>query len=183
VARARGGDAAAFGDLYDLFAPRLYRYVRFRVREPADAEDMVQRIFVRVIEALPRYEQRGVPFAAWVFRLAHNAVIDRARTIREHRTLDSIADQPARDPGPAELVARSADLAALDAAIHGLTQDQQQVIACRFFAGLSTSETAQVLGRREVAVRALQFRAIAALRRGLMGTADFEGLGVEEAPE
>ncbi|MGC8634911.1 MAG: sigma-70 family RNA polymerase sigma factor [Candidatus Limnocylindrales bacterium] len=183
VARARDGDTAAFGRLYDLFAPRLYRYVRFRVREPTDAEDLVQRIFVRVIEALPRYEQRGLPFAAWIFRLAHNAVIDRARTARDHRTLDSIADRPADGPGPAELAARSADLAALEAAIHDLTPDQQQVIACRFFGGLSTAETAQVLGRREVAVRALQFRAIAALRRGLAGTVDFEGFGVEEAPE
>ncbi len=183
VQRARGGDSDAFGSLYDLFAPRLHRYVRFRVREPSDAEDLVQRVFVSVLEALPRYEQRGVPFAAWLFRLAHNAVIDFARTSREHRPLDSIADSPTDTPGPAEAAVRSSDLATLDAAIRTLTPDQQQVIACRFFAGLSSAETARVLGRREIAVRALQFRALGALRRRLAGSLDLDRLPLGEAPE
>ena len=183
VLRARTGDADAFACLYDLFAPRLHRYIRFRVREPSDAEDLVQRVFVSVIEAMPRYEQRGVPFAAWLFRLAHNAVIDFARTTREHRPLDSIADSPADAPGPAEAAVRSSDLATLDAAIRTLTPDQQQVIACRFFAGLSSAETARVLGRREIAVRALQFRALGALRRRLAGTLDLDRLPLGEASE
>ncbi len=176
VERARAGDADAFGSLYDMFAPRLYRYLRFRTREPSDAEDLVQRVFVKVVEALPRYEQRGAPFAAWLFRLAHNAVIDFARTGREHASLDSVADRPADAPGPAEVAAHASDLAALDAAIRALTPDQQQVIACRFFAGLSSAETAQVMGRREIAVRALQFRALGALRRALAGTLDLDTL-------
>ena len=183
VQRARGGDADAFASLYDLFAPRLHRYVRFRVREPSDAEDLVQRVFVSVLEALPRYEQRGVPFAAWLFRLAHNAVIDFARTTRDHRPLDSVADSPTDEPGPAEAAVRSSDRATLDAAIRTLTPDQQQVIACRFFAGLSSTETAQVLGRREIAVRALQFRAIGALRRRLAGSLDLDRLPLGEASE
>ena len=182
VRQAQGGDADAFGRLYDLFAPRLFRYVRYRVREPSDAEDLVQRVFVSVIEALPRYEHRGVPFAAWLFRLAHNTVIDHGRTAREHRPLDAVEGRPTDDPGPADLAARSADLALLDEAIRSLTPDQQQVIACRFFAGLSTAETAKVMGRGEIAIRALQFRAIGALRRRLAGTFDVERLSLEETP-
>ena len=183
VQRARGGDADAFASLYDLYAPRLHRYVRFRVREPSDAEDLVQRVFVSVLEALPRYEQRGVPFAAWLFRLAHNAVIDFGRTTRDHRPLDSVADSPTHEPGPAEAAVRSSELATLDAAIRTLTPDQQQVIACRFFAGLSSAETARVLGRREIAVRALQFRALGALRRRLAGSLDLDRLPLGEASE
>ncbi len=183
VARAARGDAGAFAVLYDEFAPRMYRYVAFRVREPADAEDLVQRVFVKVIEALPRYEQRGAPFSAWLFRLAHNAVIDFARTGRNHAPLDVAAELPADAPDPSELVARAADTARLEHALRSLTPDQQQVVACRFYAGLSVAETARVLGRREIAVRSLQFRALAALRRSLGLAADspldrlpFEGL-------
>ncbi len=176
VARAADGDSDAFAALYDEFAPRLYRYVAFRVREPSDAEDLVQRVFVKLIESLPRYEQRGVPFSAWLFRLAPNATIDLARTARDHRPLEAIADHPSDTPDPAAVAASSADAAMLDAAIRTLTEDQQHVIACRFFAGLSTTETAKVLGRREVAVRALQFRALGALRRRLVGAQAIDAL-------
>jgi RNA polymerase sigma-70 factor, ECF subfamily len=183
VARAADGDSDAFAALYDEFAPRLYRYVAFRVREPSDAEDLVQRVFVKLIEALPRYEQRGVPFSAWLFRLAHNATIDFARTGRDHRPLEAVADRPADTPDPADVAASSADAAVLEAAIRTLTEDQQQVIACRFFGGLSTAETARVLGRREVAVRALQFRALGALRRRLLEAQEIETLTTgERAP-
>ncbi len=182
VARAVHGDPAAFGALYDEFAPRVYRYAAFRVREPSDAEDLMQRVFVKVIEALPRYEQRGVPFSAWLFRLAHNAVIDFARTARDHAPLDVAADHADGAPDPSETAARAADSVHLDRALRTLTPDQQQVIACRFYAGLSVSETARVLGRREIAVRSLQFRALASLRRalGVAERAGAEGLQVEE---
>jgi RNA polymerase sigma-70 factor, ECF subfamily len=180
VARAAAGDSSAFAALYDEFAPRLYRYVAFRVREPSDAEDLVQRVFLKVIEALPRYEQRGVPFSAWLFRLARNATIDFVRTAREHLPLDTVTNRPVETPDPADLAARASDLASLDAAIRTLTPDQQQVIACRFLAGLTTAETAAVLGRREVAVRALQFRALGALRRRLSGTSGIEEFGLGE---
>ena len=180
VAGAADGDGDAFAALYDEFAPRLYRYVAFRVREPSDAEDLVQRVFVKLIEALPRYEQRGVPFSAWLFRLAHNAAIDFARTGRDHAPLEAVADRPGDAPDPADVATSSADAAVVDAAIRTLTADQQQVIACRFFAGLSTAETARVLGRGEVAVRALQFRALGALRRYLRESPEIETLTLRE---
>ncbi len=180
VARAIHGDAEAFAGLYDEFAPRVYRYVAFRVRERADAEDLVQRVFLKVIEALPRYEQRGTPFSAWLFRLAHNALVDFARTGRDHATLEAAAEHRADAPDPSEVAARSADAAALERAIRTLTPDQQAVLACRFYAGLSVAETARVLGRREIAVRSLQFRALATLRRRLGVAADLPDGSLEE---
>ncbi|MFL5649430.1 MAG: sigma-70 family RNA polymerase sigma factor, partial [Chloroflexota bacterium] len=90
VDEARAGDAWAFGQLFDHFHLPVYRYVASRVRHPSDAEDLTQLVFVKALEALPRYEARGIPFGGWLFRLARNAVIDHVRTRHDHAELDSI---------------------------------------------------------------------------------------------
>lgn len=170
VQLAARGDADAFRALYEAFAPRLYRFALFRVRDAADAEDLVQRVFVKMIEALPRYEQRGIPFAAWVFRTARNAVIDVERTRRPTHQLEDAGDRPGEDPGPDELAEQSWERETLLAAIRELTREQQDVISYRFFGGLSPREIGVLMGRREGTIRALQFRAIDALRRHLSAT-------------
>ena len=167
VERAVHGDAEAFRGIYDQLAPRLHRFVLVRVRERADCDDLVQRIFLKMIEALPRYEQRGVPFAAWAFRLARNTVIDFERTRHPHTTLDEIADSPTEDAGPVELAELESERDAIRGALTTLTHDQQDVITYRFFAGLSPAEIGALMGRREGSVRALQFRALEALRARL----------------
>jgi RNA polymerase sigma-70 factor (ECF subfamily) len=167
VERAAHRDADAFRALYEHFAPRLYRYALVRIRHAADAEDVVQRIFVKMIEALPRYEQRGLPFAAWVFRLARNAVIDFERTRRPTEQLDLIADADGGEPGPDELAERSLEHAQLLVAMRTLTGDQRDVVTLRFFGGLSPAEIGALLGKREGSIRALQFRALESLRRAL----------------
>ncbi|MGH2465704.1 MAG: RNA polymerase sigma factor, partial [Candidatus Limnocylindrales bacterium] len=78
VAQARSGDPEAIARLYDLYAARVYRFALVRVESRADAEDILQQTFVKMIEALPRYEDRGLPFAAWLFRIARNSMIDLA---------------------------------------------------------------------------------------------------------
>ncbi len=167
VAAARVGDADACGALFDLYHERVYRYVASRVRNPADAEDLTQTIFVKVLEALPRYESRGVPFGGWLFRLARNAVIDHIRTRHEAVGLDAAAERPAEAADPDAIVALREELDAVGIALTELTEDQRDVIALRFFAGLSAREAAVAMGRREGTIRGLQFRAIAALRRHL----------------
>src|SRR5574337_839347 len=94
AARARRGDAAAFTALNDALAPRLHRYLRSRVGDPDDAADLLQQVFLKMIEALPRYERRGVPFAAWAFRLARNAVIDHIRTRHPTVMLEGAVERP-----------------------------------------------------------------------------------------
>lgn len=165
VADAKAGDAEAFAALFDLYHVRLYRYIANRVQRPADAEDLTQAVFVKVLEALPRYEARGVPFGGWLFRLARNVVIDFLRTRREHPGLDGAIDRPSALRGPDEEAVTRSDIEAMRAALAALTEEQREVVSLRFFAGLTTREVAIAMNRQEGTVRGLQFRAIAALRR------------------
>ena len=167
VQEARAGDAWAFGRLFDHYHQPVYRFVATRIRRPSDAEDLTQLVFVKALEALPRYEARGVPFGGWLFRLARNAVIDFVRTSHEHADLAKSADRAAHDAGPDELAVIRQEIDAVGAALARLTEDQRDAIALRFFAGLSAREAAEVMGKQEGTVRGLQFRALAALRREL----------------
>src|SRR5512135_1237679 len=110
VEAARNGDPDAFGALFDRYHAPVYRYIVARVHRPSDAEDLTQLVFVKALEALPRYEQRGVPFGGWLFRLARNTIIDHARTHREHADLEAVADRATDESGPDEVVALRADL-------------------------------------------------------------------------
>ncbi len=174
VEAARSGDPEAFGRIFDHFHDPVYRYIVSRVRRPTDAEDLTQIVFVRALEALPRYESRGVPFGGWLFRLARNSVIDHVRTRRDHVDLDTLVEQVGEGRPPDEIAALRADLDAVAAAMEKLTTEQRDTIALRFFAGLSAKEAAVAMGRQEGTIRGLQFRAIAALRRqlGLDGPGD-----------
>jgi RNA polymerase sigma-70 factor (ECF subfamily) len=167
VELARRGDAEAFGRLFDHFHEPVYRFVVSRVRRPVDAEDLTQTIFVKALEALPRYESRGVPFGGWLFRLARNTVIDHVRTRRDHDDLGAIAERTGDEAEPHDVVATRADIDAVGRALGRLTDDQRDAIALRFFAGLSAREAAIAMGKQEGTIRGLQFRAIAALRREL----------------
>ena len=155
------------GALYDHYAVRVFRFVRFRVGIAEDAEDIVQRVFIRMIEALPRYRSRGAPFGAWLFRIARNATIDHQRARRLHEPLDAVAEAPALVRGPEELAITASEMDRVVGAMALLTYEQREVIAYRFFAELTPREISKVMGSREGAVRATQFRALGALRRHL----------------
>lgn len=167
VAQAKAGDAEAFGRLFDHYGGPIYRYIASRVHRPSDAEDLTQTVFVKALEAFPRYESRGIPFGGWLFRLARNSVIDHVRTRHEHADIDTLVEQPAAGPEPAELAVTRQQIEAVRAALESLTEEQRDAIALRFFAGLSAREAAEAMGKQEGTIRGLQFRAIAALRRRL----------------
>jgi RNA polymerase sigma-70 factor (ECF subfamily) len=176
VQEARDGDAWAFGLLFDHYHLPVYRYIASRVHRPSDAEDLTQLVFVKALEALPRYESRGVPFGGWLFRLARNTVIDHVRTRHDHVDLDSAVGQAGREAGPDEITVARQELDDVAEALAALTDEQRDAIALRFFAGLSAREAAEVMGKQEGTIRGLQFRAIAALRRKL-------GIDVTEAAD
>ena len=171
VRAAQAGDAAAFGRLYERYFDAIYGYLAFHLGGPDEAEDAAGQVFLRALEALPRYRWTGVPVRAWLYRIAHNLVIDRRRHRTRHpvtELLDGHVDERALgDPTDwlAEKVAREALLAAVD----DLTAAQRQVILLKFAAGLSNAEAAAVLGRTEGAVKALQHAGLQGLHRRLAG--------------
>jgi RNA polymerase sigma-70 factor (ECF subfamily) len=167
VAEAQSGDEWAFAMIFDHYHEPVYRFIASRVHRPSDAEDLTQLVFVKVLEALPRYEPRGVPFGGWLFRLARNAVIDFVRTRHDHAELEAVSERAHGDVGPDEVAIVRQELDAVGAALSKLTDEQREAVALRFFAGLSAREAAEAMGKQEGTVRGLQFRAIAALRRQL----------------
>ena len=167
LADARSGDSRAFAAIYDAYAARIYRFLLVRVNEPADAEDLLQRVFVKVIEALPRYEERGLPFGAWLFRIARNVAIDFARARPNDEVLTTVEARSDERRQPAVIAELMADRQLVREALDLLTPEQRDVLVYRFFAGLSPSEIGALMGKREGSIRALQFRALAALRRHL----------------
>lgn len=168
IARAIAGDRAAFGDLYAHYLPVIYRYVFYRVADVHEAEDLTETVFVKAWEALDRYRSTEAPFTAWLYRIAHNLLVDRHRT---RKSVEALAEQmPDLTPGadPASHTDRREQAAALAEALAQLEAAQQEVLTLRFVSNLSHAETAQVMGRSEGAVRVLQHRALAALRRLLV---------------
>src|SRR4051812_23708965 len=167
VAEAQAGDSWAFGMIFDQYHESIHRYIASRVHRPSDAEDLTQLVFVKALEALPRYESRGIPFGGWLFRLARNTVIDHVRTRHEHVSLDAAAIHPGPDAGPKAVPVARQPLEEVAATLAALTDEQRSATVLRFVAGVSASEAAEVMGKQEGTVRGLQFRAIAALRRQL----------------
>ena len=164
--RASKGEAAAFGLLYDRHVDAIYRYVYYRVRDDAEAEDLTSDVFMRALKAMPRYEPRQA-FLAWLYRIARNAIIDRARRGNRQVPFEDALEHPMPDQivePDVELLAR-ADSDTLREALKKLTPLQQEVLVLRFLEGYSTHEIAKLVGKREGTVRGIQFRAIGALRQ------------------
>jgi len=163
IQRAIAGDAQAFGELYQQHLKQIYRYIFYKVGNAADAEDLTEQTFLKAWEAMRRYREQGVPFAAWLFRLAHNLVIDFHRTRHEAAPLDDLRDAEDGQITPEDLAAVRLDIDTLRQAILQLTPEQQQVVLLRFVQGLNHSEVATIMGKNEGAVRGLQHRALRAL--------------------
>lgn len=165
VRRAVRGDAQAFGRIYDAYVDRVYGFVRARVSNPHDAEDITEVVFMKAFSAITSYDRRGLPFGAWLFRIARNATVDHLR--RHGREPEPVEDvEVFTEPAPVmvdEQVAARLDAEALRRMVAQLTEDQAAVIACRFFWDMDIRQTAKVLDRTPGAVKALQHRAMAAL--------------------
>jgi RNA polymerase sigma-70 factor (ECF subfamily) len=164
--RASRGESAAFGLLYDKHVAAIYRYVYYRVRDDAEAEDLTSDVFMRALKAMPRYEPRQA-FLAWLYRIARNAVIDRARRGNRQVSYEDALEHPTPDQivVPDEQVLAHSDNDTLRGALAKLTPLQQEVIVLRFLEGYSTEEIAKIVGKREGTVRGIQFRAIGTLRQ------------------
>jgi RNA polymerase sigma-70 factor (ECF subfamily) len=170
VRRAQKMEPEAFGQLYEAHFDRVYRYMRLRVRNQADAEDLTQQVFLKALEHIGSYRYRGMPFAAWLFRIAHNQVVDhwkkKSRDKGRVMPLDQVDEaKMVCDDDPASLAERAADIAVVAAACDNLSPGQREVISLRFAGGLSVAETARAMRKSEGAVKVLQHAALVKLRR------------------
>ena len=165
--RAGAGEAEAFGALYDRYVDQVYRYVYYRVRNEAEAEDVTSDVFMRALRAIPRYEPRQA-FLAWLYRIARNAVIDRSRR-QQARPQVSFEDALAHPMGDrtvdpnTELLAGS-DATAVRVALRKLTALQQEIIVLRYVEGLDTKTISKITGKRDGTIRGIEFRALKELR-------------------
>jgi RNA polymerase sigma-70 factor, ECF subfamily len=168
VDAARAGDPGAQGALFDRYYPAVHRYACARLAQPSDADDAAAETFVSALAALSRFTWRQVPFEAWLFRIAASKVADvhRRRLRRPETELDGAIElRLPGAPDPLDL-SLEADLhGRLAAAVDRLPDQQRDVVVLRFFLERSVRETAVALRRSEGAVRQLQLRALARLRR------------------
>jgi RNA polymerase sigma-70 factor, ECF subfamily len=165
VDAARTGDEAALSELYTLYFPRVYRYILARTGNTYDAEDLAEEVFMKVLEAIDRFQWREAPFSAWLFRIAHNALISQRRKDGVRGRSGPLSDGLALDSqGPDEMVANRIALNEIMDAARNLPEAQRQVITLRFAAGLSVAETARAMNKGEGNVKVIQHKAIAKLR-------------------
>lgn len=165
---AQHGNPDAFGELYKLHLDAIYSYLYKRLGEVSEAENLTQTVFLRAWQALEQYQSSEVPFRGWLYRIAHNAVIDHYRTRKETVSLKNeklLYDHP--DMLEDKIVSQER-YQMLRHALAKLRPNYQQVLSLRFLNGLDYDETAQVLGRQVNAVRVLQFRALEALHKVLV---------------
>lgn len=170
VEKAQAGSVDAFGVLYERHAPAVFRYLYAHLPDRLDAEDLTGEVFLKTWQSLSAYRQRGTPFLAFLFRVAHNALIDHYRRARQ-RDQQSITDLEEvlkdADPGPAEVTGARLEHQELLSIMSQLSEDYQTVLILRFLSELSPEETAQVMQRSAGSVRVLQHRALEALRKQL----------------
>jgi len=154
--------------LFDSCYPRLARYAFARTGNQTDAEDIAAEVFVRAFESLDAFRERGLPMEAWLFRIAHNLVVDRFRRDSRFPRSEESDVEIQDDADPAGLAEQRVLMGDVRRAMEHLTPDQREVVRLRFFGGLSSKETAAVMRKKDGAVREMQRAALEKLR-GLLG--------------
>ncbi len=167
VRRAQKHDEAAITMLYETHFDRIYRYVALKIGDRTEAEDITQQVFLNAIKSISSYSCKGSPFSAWLFRIAHNQIVDYFRKRSKQKTvpLEDFHADCAASTDPRAIAYLNLDLEMLTSATRKLTKAQQEVIALRFSGGLSINEAAKAMGKSEGAIKALQHSAVLSLRK------------------
>ncbi len=170
VQRARQGEQEAFAQLYENHFDKIFRYVVLKIRNQAEAEDMTQQVFIKAYESIGSYQSQGVPFTAWLFRIAHNQMVDYVRKQSKRQTVPLDESLQIMDDCDVEHeVETKIEMEKVVLATAKLTKAQREVISLRFAGGLSITEAAKTMRKSEGAIKALQHSAILALRKTLVG--------------
>jgi len=175
LVRASQGDQDAFGVLYERYVERIFNYVYYRTGNVHDAEDLTARVFYRALHHIQNYTDRGVPFSAWLYRIAHNLIANWHRDRSRHQEIP-LSDAPTihyKGEPPEVAVMQSQDRDALLKLIRHLPDERQHLLILKFVEHMSNAEIGETMGRSEGAVKSLYHRTLLALRDEL------EGLGLE----
>jgi len=165
VQAAKAGDAATFGELYERYRDAIYRFCLARTGTSHDAEDLTSDVFVKALNSIDRYQDRGLPFAAFLYRIARNAAIDRSRTLKQPLSVDGLLQEPASKQNVELEAVFAVEKGILMDALSKLKSEHRDVVVMRFIEGYSALEVAQLLGKTEGAIRTLQHRALERLRK------------------
>jgi len=165
IKRAAGGNFEAFGELYNIYLERIYRYVFYQVRDKMTAEDLTEEVFLKAWKSIDTCRGKEQTFSSWLYRIAHNHVIDNLRSQRKYLSADmeALAEVSSPELGEEGKLERQEMLEV----ISDLPQNQKQVIILKFIEGLDNREIGQIMGKSQGAIRVLQMRALATLRQRL----------------
>ena len=164
--RAAEGDMEAFSVLYERYVGRIYNYIYYRTGNSHEAEDLTARVFYRAMGHIQGYSDRGVPFSAWLYRIAHNLVANwhRDNTRRQEVPLDDTLNLPYRAEHPETAMVHTQEREALLKVLRNLPPERQQLIILKFVEHMSNAEIALITGRSEGAIKSLYHRTLLALR-------------------
>lgn len=166
ISLASEGDSDAFGVLYKRYIDQIYNYIYFRTSNGKDAEDICSRVFLRALKHIERYEDRGYPFSAWLYRIAHNLVVNWYRDSERSEEI-SLAEQyppPIVDGSVEERIERADEEDRLMAIINNLPEDRRELLILKHVEGLTNSEIGLIMDRTEGAIKALYHRTLESLR-------------------
>ncbi|KPV51293.1 RNA polymerase subunit sigma-24 [Kouleothrix aurantiaca] len=167
IARAKAGERDAIGALYERYAPQIQRYIASRLGDPVQAEDVCADVFVKVLESLARYEDRGWPFSAWLYRIAYARTVDVLRQSRRRHSVPLDEGQLGALEPPDEAIMSRIAYHEIKDAMDILTREQRLVLRLRFDEDRSLAEIADALGRTIGSVKALQHRGLLRLAQEL----------------
>ena len=174
VRRAQQRDEEAFTQLYEANFDKIYRYVALKIGDKTEAEDMTQQVFLNALQSLSSFKWRGISFSAWLFRIAHNQVVDYLRKKTKQATTLLDESLVSSNSNPQLVAEHKLDIEQLVSATKRLTEAQREVLSLRFAGELPVAQVAKVMGKSQGAVKALQHSAIVALRKVLSLAEDNE---------
>ena len=169
VDEAAGGNIEAFGELYSIYLDRIYRYVFYQVKDKMTAEDITEEVFLKAWKAIGSCKGRGKTFSSWLYRIAHNHLINTLRNLQKYTSIEkeNLEENLVGISDPEQEAETRLERQELLSGITCLPQNQKQVIILKFIEGLDNREIGKIMGKKEGAVRVLQMRALRALRQRL----------------
>ncbi len=166
VRRAKENDEAALTQLYEENFDKIYRYIVLKTGDRTEAEDMTQQVFLKAFKSISGYRSKGSPFSSWLFRIAHNQMVDYWRKKSKRTTVPLEESRVgSSNSSPSSETEQKMDIENLGAATKQLTDLQREVVSLRFAGGLSLAEVAKAMGKNEGAIKALQHSAVVSLRK------------------